>query len=99
MDKVVEPDNDNLERVCDVLLQKHPPKQPSRQISVVNPDSPPPEPHPVMFEVIDRQLICNTVLKVDGAAGPSGLDATAWKRMCISFKTASADLCDSGEYS
>ena len=42
-----------------------------------------------------EQLIHNTVLKMDGAAGPSGLDATAWKRMCTSFKTSSADLCES----
>ena len=32
---------------------------------------------------------------MDGAAGPSGLDAAAWKRMCTSFKTASADVCES----
>ena len=57
--------------------------------------SPPPEPHPVMFEVIDGQLIHNTVLKMDGAAGPSGLDAAAWKCMCTSFKIASVDLCES----
>ena len=30
---------------------------------------------------------------MEGAAGPSGLDAAAWKRLCSSFKTASADLC------
>ena len=38
-----------------------------------------------MFEVIDGKLIRSTVLKMDGAAGPSGLDATAWKRMCTSL--------------
>ena len=32
---------------------------------------------------------------MDGAAGPSGLDATSWKRLCTSFKGTSADLCDS----
>ena len=48
-----------------------------------------------MFEVIDGQLIRSTVLKMDGAAGPSGLDAAAWKRMCTSFKTVSVDLCES----
>ena len=32
---------------------------------------------------------------MDGAAGPSGLDVAAWKRLCTSFKTASADLCNS----
>ena len=31
---------------------------------------------------------------MDGAAGPSGLDAPAWKRLCCFFKSASADLCD-----
>ena len=31
---------------------------------------------------------------MDGAAGPSGLDAAAWKRLCTSFKAASADLCE-----
>ena len=32
---------------------------------------------------------------MDGAASPSGLNVTAWKRMYTSFKSASADLCDS----
>ncbi len=31
---------------------------------------------------------------MDGAAGPSCLDAAAWKRMCTSFKSASFELCD-----
>ena len=93
LDKVVDSDNNNAETVQDVLLKKHPPKQPPRLSSLFESVSPPPEPHPVMFEVIDGQLIRNTLLKMDGAAGPSGLDAAAWKRMCASFKTASADLC------
>jgi len=94
LDKVV--DGDTLETVRHVLLKKHPPKQPPRLSSLIEPDSPPPpEPHPVMFEVIDGQLICSTVLLMDVAAGPSGLDAAAWKRMCTSFRMASADLCES----
>ena len=32
---------------------------------------------------------------MDGAAGPSGLDAASWKRLCTSFKGASTDLCES----
>ena len=31
---------------------------------------------------------------MDGVAGPSSLDFGAWKRLCTSFKRASADLCD-----
>ena len=30
-------------------------------------------------------------LRTDGAAGPSGMDAAAWKRLCSSFST---ELCD-----
>ena len=48
-----------------------------------------------MFERIDGHLIRNTILWMDGAAGPSGLDTAAWKRMYTSFKEASADLCKS----
>ena len=33
-------------------------------------------------------------LKMDGSAGPSGLDLAAWKRLCTSYKIASTDLCD-----
>lgn len=93
LDKVV--DEDTLETVCDVLLKKHPPKQPRKLSSLIEPDSPPPEPHPVMFQVINGQLIRSTVLKMDVAAGPSGLDAAAWKRMCTSFRMVSADICES----
>ena len=45
-------------------------------------------------ETIDGPLIRRTILRMDGAAGPSGLDAAAWKRLCTSFKAASADLCE-----
>ena len=82
------------ETVREVLLKKHPPKQPPKPSSIT-PDSPTTEPHPVLFGRIDGQLIRSSALRTDGAAGPSGLDAAAWKRMCTSFKSASADLCDS----
>ncbi len=32
---------------------------------------------------------------MDGVAGPSSLDAAAWKLLCTSFNKASADMCDS----
>ena len=35
------------------------------------------------------------MLKVNGAAGPSGLDAHGWRRLCTCFKGASRDLCAS----
>ena len=82
------------ETVREMLLRKHPPKQSPKQSSIITPDAPIVEPHPVLFDKIDGLLIRNTVLRMDGAAGPSGLDAAAWKRMCTSFKSASTDLCD-----
>ena len=76
------------------LLKKHPPKKSPKQSSIITPDAPIVEPHPVLFDKIDGPLIRSTVLRMDGAAGPSGLDAAAWKRMCTSFKSASSDLCE-----
>ena len=40
-------------------------------------------------------MIRDTVLRMDGAAGPSGLDAASWKCLCTSCKGASTDLCES----
>ena len=91
LDKVADPDSDAVETVRDVLSQKQAPSL----SALIEPNTLPPEPHPFMIAAIDGQLIRNTVLKMDGAAGPSGLDAAAWKHICTSFKTASAGLCES----
>ena len=40
-------------------------------------------------------MIKSSALQVSGAAGPSGLDALSWRRLCSSFKTASQELCHS----
>ena len=50
--------------------------------------------HPILFDQIDGSLIRSTVQKMDGAAGPSGLDTSCWKRLCTAFKNYSTDLCD-----
>ena len=92
LDKQIESDGGTTS-VQDVLLQKYPPRQPPKQSSLIQ-GTPIDDPHPVIFDRIDAQQIRKSALKTDGAAGPSGLDAIAWKRMCTSFKTASADLCD-----
>ena len=94
LDSVTDPDNPS-EIVLDILLKKHPPKQPLKVETIVSSNNPVTDPHPIIFEQIDGQLIRSTVLKMDGAAaGPSGLDAAAWKRLCTSFKSASSELCD-----
>ena len=81
--------------VCDDLRQKHPPKQPLKKSTIITPDTPMVEPHPVLFDEINAHVIQSTILKMDGETGPSGLDAASWKRLCTSFKGASTDLCES----
>ena len=87
----VEPEMPETAR--DVLTKKHPPKQHPKPSAIIISETPPSEPHPIQYEKIDGQLIHKIALEMEGAAGPSGLDAAAWKRLCSSFKTASADLC------
>ena len=50
--------------------------------------------HPVIFDNLDGVLVRCTILRMDGAAGPSGLDVTSWKKLCTCFKNASNTLCD-----
>ena len=42
---------------------------------------------------MDADLIRFASLHTTGDAGPSGLDANAWRRLCCCFKSASAALC------
>ena len=48
-----------------------------------------------VFDCLNGDLICRTVIRVEGSAGPSGVDALGWRRLCTSFRTASSDLCHS----
>ncbi len=73
-----------------ILKSKHPPSQPSTQDSTIS--GVPPEVHSVIFDPIDSSLIRSTTLHVCGAAGPSGLDAYDWRRLCTSFQSASTTL-------
>ena len=74
--------------VKEVLLKKHPPSQPPKPSTIVSPSISSPPFHPVVFEGPDRVLIRLTILRMDGAAGPSGLDVAAWKKLCTSFRGA-----------
>ena len=47
----------------------------------------------MIIEGIDGVLIRSIVQKSTGSAGPSGLDAAGWRRICSSFGQASHDLC------
>ena len=79
--------------VLDELKAKHPPR------SEVNPNTVLPDHgkdfHPVLFDCIDAESIRKAALRTNGGAGPSGTDASFWKRICTSFRLASDDLCTS----
>ena len=45
------------------------------------------------FEAITGDLIRSISLRVQGSAGPSGMDAGGWRRICTAFYGASKELC------
>ena len=49
--------------------------------------------HPVLFDRLDGDLIRTAAMRVHGGAGPSGVDACGWRRLCTAFGQASSDLC------
>ena len=79
--------------VLDILRSKHPPAQPVLPSALIDGNADPPVVHPVVFDRITAACIRRAALRTKGAAGPSGLDAHCWRRLCTSFKTASHDLC------
>ena len=80
--------------VKDHLLDKHPPPPatPASQ-SAISEHPPATEPHLIVFDWINGPMIRATAQLMSGSAGPSGLDARAWRRLCTSFHSASGDLC------
>ncbi|XP_065177350.1 uncharacterized protein LOC135808131 [Sycon ciliatum] len=79
--------------VRDILVEKHPLAEPTQPAAVL-PGTPPAPPHPVRFEALTRDVVRRAALSTHGAAGPSGVDADTWRRMCTGFGVASDDLCD-----
>ena len=93
LDQPANADDPDSVSVREVLVSKHPTGQPA------SPESTestlwglPPVIHPIIFDSIDARLIRSTALKTSGAAGPSGLDAHAWWRLCTAFKSASTSF-------
>jgi len=81
--------------VLDVLRMKHPQAMPASPEALPFVTSEIPQDHSVIFDCIDGSAIRSAALHTKGAAGPSGIDAHCWRRLCTSFKTASHDLCQS----
>ena len=94
LDTKIDPKNPCSLTVKEELQKKHPARKDAKKSAILLPESPTINPHPILYDEIDGDLINRTVLKMDGVAGPSGLDAAAWKRLCNSFKSSSSDLRD-----
>ena len=77
--------------VRDILKKKHPDAQPATP-DILMPEEAS-QPHPVIFDNITGEAIRRAAMRVQGGAGPSGLDAGDWRRLCVSFGTVSDDLC------
>ena len=77
----------------DIVRQKHPSKSTPVPSTLVKDEPSTLLPHQIIFDQIDGVKIRYAALKIEGAPGPSGLDAAAWKQMCTSHRDASNDLC------
>lgn len=82
----------NVERsVREILADKHPVSAPASSEILLSEAQQ--ITHPIIFDSLNADLILKAAFKTKGAAGLSGLDAFAWRRLCSSFKSASMDLC------
>ena len=82
--------------VRDILAEKHPPGRMAVTDTLLDSGcSDPPCYDPILFEQLTGDLIKWAALHTHGAAGPSGVDAYAWRRLCSSFGSASVTLCNS----
>ena len=70
--------------VRDVLEEKHPrpgPVHPEALVEGRDDDNF----HPIIYDGITTESIRTAALQTQGAAGPSGLDALNWRRLCTAF--------------
>ena len=80
--------------VMDILLEKHPEGAPLHPNAISPAEQHHHNFHPIIFDTIDGTLIRSIALRAIGSAGPSGLDARNWRRICTSFSHHSNDLCE-----
>ena len=85
----IQPDN---RTVKDHLQEKHPHRRPALK-ETISQEDPKDEPHEVIYGEIDNTMIRTIVQRMTGSAGPSGVDATGWKRFCSSYGKTSEGLC------
>ena len=92
MDDVITMKDGSSTTVRDVLLEKHP-EAASASTDVLLPGEPT-DINAVWFDSITPEHVKSVAMQSEGSAGPSGLDASYWRRMCSAFKGASSQLCE-----
>ena len=83
---------DNNVTVREVLRQKHPAPR-DEHAEALLPAMEKQDIHPGLFDRLTGASIRSAALKTTGSAGPSGVDAAGWRRLCCSFHKESNDLC------
>ena len=77
--------------VRSALQAKHPKAQPAHPEALLHGELP--TINPILFESIAGDTVRRSALATQGSAGPSMADSYIWRRMLVSFKAASNDLC------
>ena len=77
--------------VRSALKVKHPKAQPANPEAMLHGELP--AVNPILFECITGVIVRRSALATQGSAGPSMADSYIWRRMLVSFKAASAELC------
>ena len=91
-----DPTSSSRKTVREILEDKHPDANPANAdaiLSAPNEELPSNDFHPILFDSITAEDIRTSALHTEGAAGPSGLDAMNWRRLCTAFGQSSNDLC------
>ncbi len=74
------------------LKAKHPSARPADPSVLLHGELP--EVNPILLEELTGDVVRKAALATQGAAGPSMGDSYVWRRMLVSFKAASVDLCE-----
>lgn len=85
--------SDEGKSVLDVLKDKHPAGQSPSADTLLPSTTTPNDSSTCIFHALDDKAIRQAALQTQGSAGPSGVDAIAWKRWCTSYGRASVGLC------
>ena len=81
--------------VRDILKDKHPHPMPLHPDVILTEDvtAASGDFHQVLFDSITAEAIRRSALQTEGSAGPSGMDALCWRRLCTAFGEKSNRLC------